>query len=228
MNRLPKRSSCRIAAVLAGACLLAVPTLFAQSTAASPAAADAAYTKAIEQRTADILSVLGLNDPAKAARVHDAIVEQYRSLNAWQTADEARLKELAGKGQNAAARGELDQIMATRKALHERFLARLAPELTLGQIEQVKDKMTYNKEKVTYDAYCEIIPSLSAEQKAKILEFLKQAREEAMDGVSANEKSAIFKKYKGRIANYLSAQGVDEAKARKEWTQRQHDRPPIE
>ena len=71
-------------------------------------------------------------------------------------------------------------------------------------------------------------PSLSAGQKAKILEFLKQAREEAMDGVSANEKSAIFKKYKGRIANYLSAQGVDEAKARKEWTQRQHDRPPTD
>lgn len=225
MNRPLKRPSFCLAAILAGASLLAAPALFAQS---NEAPADAAYTKAIEKRTADILDLLGLRDTAKIARVHDAIIEQYRSLNAWQIANEGRLKELTGKGQDAAARGQIEQIMAARKALHERFLARLTPELIPDQIEQVKDKMTYNKVKVTYDAYCEIIPNLNAGQKAKILDFLKQAREEAMDGISADEKSAIFKKYKGRIANYLSAQGVDEAKARKEWTQRQHGRPPAE
>jgi hypothetical protein len=39
---------------------------------------------------------------------------------------------------------------------------------------------------------------MTEQQKAKVLDFLKQAREEAMDGTSSEEKSAIFKKYKGR------------------------------
>jgi hypothetical protein len=41
-----------------------------------------------------------------------------------------------------------------------------------------------------------------------------------MDGGSAEEKTAVFEKYKGRINNYLSKQGYDLAKASREWNQR--------
>ena len=50
--------------------------------------------------------------------------------------------------------------------------------------------------------------------KKKILELLKQAREEAMDGGSAAEKTAIFQRYKGKINNYLSKQGVHPEKGK--------------
>ena len=183
----------------------------AAETNSSPEQVEAIYTKAIEGRTADILKVLALTDAGKTAKVHDAIIAQYRALKAWHDENDAKLKASA-KDTNAVA-----NIRASLKTFHNGFIAKLAEHLTPAQVEQVKDKMTYNKVKVTYDAYCEIIPTLTEAQRAHILTTLKEAREEAMDGGSADEKSAIFKKYKGRIANYLSKEGVDETKARKEW-----------
>jgi hypothetical protein len=195
--------------------LAALATLALTAPAAEtnflPEQVEANYTKAIEGRTADILKVLALSDAEKTAKVHDTIIAQYRALKAWHDENDARLKASA-KDTNAVA-----ALRATLKTLHNGFIAKLAEQLTPEQVELVKDKMTYNKVKVTYDAYCEIIPTLTEAQRAHILATLKEAREEAMDGGSADEKSATFKKYKGRIANYLSKEGVDETKARKEW-----------
>jgi hypothetical protein len=81
--------------------------------------------------------------------------------------------------------------------------------------------MTYNKVKVTYDAYCAIVPDLTDSDKAKVLELLTAAREEAIDGGSAPEKSAIFQKYKDQINAYLVAQGHDLAKDFKEFEAKQ-------
>jgi hypothetical protein len=44
-----------------------------QTSPRAPADDEAAYTQAIEKRTADIISALDLKDEAKAARVRDAI-----------------------------------------------------------------------------------------------------------------------------------------------------------
>jgi hypothetical protein len=63
-----------------------------------------------------------------------------------------------------------------------------------------------------------IISGLTDTEKAKIMELLKAAREEAIDGGSAPEKSAIFQKYKDQINSYLDTQGHDTAKALKEWS----------
>jgi hypothetical protein len=170
-----------------------------------------AYNKTIENRADGILKPLALTDPAKMIRVHDIIVAQYHALKAWHSENDPKIKS-AGKDTNAAA-----AIRASLKDIHNQFLARLAAELTPDQVDMIKDKMVYNKVQVTYNSYCDIIPVLTAAQKAHILEVLKEAREEAMDGGSVNEKSAIFKKYKGRIANYLAKQGINETQFRKEW-----------
>ena len=188
--------------------LLAV-LLVTPATFAAPADDEAAYTQAIEKRTADIISALDLKDEAMAARVHDAIMSQYRALREWQEKNDAAKKAKDSPKQ--------EELKAERKGLHDQFLSKLYPELSPEQIDVIKDKLTYNKLKVTYDAYVQIIPTLTDEQKAKVLDFLKQAREEAMDGTSSEEKSAIFKKYKGKINNYFVAQGIDEKKARQEW-----------
>ena len=68
--------------------------------------------------------------------------------------------------------------------------------------------MTYGKVQFTYAGFMVAYPDLAEEHKQKILEMLKQAREEAMDGGSAEEKTAVFQRYKGKINNYLSKQGI--------------------
>jgi hypothetical protein len=182
---------------------------------------EAAYSQAIEKRAQDILASLDQMDPAKAAKVHDAIIAQYRALRDWHDANDPKLKEWAKQSEDKSAQEQTASIKAALSAQHDRFIARLSAELPPAQVDAIKDKMTYNKVQVTFDAYCDIVPNLTEPEKAKILELLKEAREEAMDGGSAEEKSAIFKKYKGKIANYLNAQGHDVTKAYKDWGERQ-------
>jgi len=185
---------------------------------ASAADLEATYTVAIEKRTGEILSLLDLADAAKSNSVHDAIIAQYRTLRARDEGIDAKLKA-EGKEINYANRAS--QLLAASKPLHEQFLAKLATDLTPEQVEKVKDKMTYNKVKVTFDAYCAIVAGLTDADKAKVLDLLKSAREEAMDGGSAPEKTDIFQKYKEQINAYLGAHGHDVAKATSEWQAKQ-------
>jgi hypothetical protein len=175
---------------------------FAAETNSTPEQIEAKYRAAIEGRTADILKILGLSDTNKIAKVHDIIIAQYRALNAWHDANDLKLKA-AKSDTNAVA-----QIRASLKTLHDNFLFKLAENLTPEQIDQVKDKMTYGKVQFTFAGYVAQYSSLSDENKAEILKLLKEAREEAMDGGSAGEKTAIFQRCKGKINNYLSKQGV--------------------
>ena len=73
---------------------------------------------------------------------------------------------------------------------------------------------------VTYNAYVDMIPSLKNEEKDQIMTWLVEAREYAMDAESSDKKHWWFGKYKGRINNYLSAQGYDINEERKEWEKR--------
>jgi cytochrome c553 len=75
-----------------------------------------------------------------------------------------------------------------------------------------RPKMTYGKVQFTYAGYLAAYPDLAGQHKQKILELLKEAREEAMDGGSSDEKTAIFQRYKGKINNYLSKQGIHPSK----------------
>lgn len=176
-------------------------TIFAAETNVS-AQAEANYAKAIEGRAADILKVLDLTNTNQTAKVHDIIITQYRSLRAWHDENDAKLKA-AKADTNAVA-----HFRASLKAVHDNFLSRLAENLTPEQIEKVKDRMTYGKVQFTFASYVAQYPNLSDGSKAEILRLLKEAREEAMDGGSAQEKAAVFQRYKGKINNYLSKQGL--------------------
>jgi hypothetical protein len=84
--------------------------------------------------------------------------------------------------------------------------------------------MTYKKVAVTYNAYVDELPQLTDAQKTQLKAWLVEAREKAIDAGSSDEKTAIFGKYKGRINNYLSAQGYDMKKAGEEWQKRIKER----
>jgi hypothetical protein len=193
----------------------------AQSTLPfTPDELDAVYTEAITRRSAAIVGLLELDDAAKSNKLHGVIIAQYRALRARDEAMDQMFKALAQDAPDAATnRAAILPIVS--RTLHDQFLARLSAELTPQQVETVKDKMTYYKVEVTYKAYCEILPNLTSSDKAMILAALKEAREEAMDGGSADEKTAIFQKYKDQINARLSSKGFDVAKATREWEAKQ-------
>jgi hypothetical protein len=169
---------------------------------------EAEYTAKLEQRSGDILNGLALPDAAQAEKVNAILIAHYRALRDWHDANDPKLK---GADKETAA-----AVKTSLKPLHDGFLEKLsAAGLTAEQIEAVKDKLVYGKVQVTYHAYLQQNPGLTDAHKAHILAVLKEAREEAMDGGSAEEKSAIFNTYKGRINNYLSKEGFGKKKTDK-------------
>jgi hypothetical protein len=205
-------------AISAGAAVAAAPAPASPQAAPAAAPADAAYEQAIGKRADDVLKDLALTDEVKAGKVRGVVLDQYRALKAWHDAHDAEVKSLRAGGGDAQPR--LAEVRASLKTLHDAFLARLGEELTPEQVERVKDRMTYNVVRVTYDAFRDMLPTLKEEEKAYILATLKEAREEAMDAGSSEEKHAVFGRYKGRINNYLSQRGYDLKKATREWAER--------
>lgn len=204
------------------ALLFAIPHLPASATD-TPIAPSAVQV----QRAEKIADKLGLTDTAQITRVRDLIARQYYDLSVIHaTRDTAHkaAKELAATDKAASAsaiKQAKDEAEAAQKSLHSEYLARLATELTPAQIEQVKDGMTYGVLPLTFRVYQEMLPNLTAEQKAQLLAWLTEAREHAMDASTSDEKHAWFGKYKGRINNYLSKAGIDMKQAEKEMSHRQ-------
>jgi hypothetical protein len=177
-----------------------------------PADQGAEFEKSAGDRADSVVKNLNIDDADKAGRVHDIIANQLIAIHQWHQENDARIKELGKEGGD-----ELDTIQAKRKALHADFITKLTAELSPEQMEITKEKLTGGQMMATYRNYPEIIPNLTDEEKAKILEMLKEGREEAMDAGSRQERIAIFKKYKGRINIYLDAQGHHVAQAYKDW-----------
>jgi len=160
----------------------AIPTTHAEDPAAK-------HLKVLTERAAKIVATLQLGDAEQGARVRDLIAQQYLALGNLHDAGNSEPTEL--------------------DALHRRFLARLGAELTPEQVDAVKDGMTYGVVSITLNAYQELLPQLTAEQRREIHAQLLEAREYAMDAGSSDAKHAMFGKYKGRINNYLSQAGYD-------------------
>ena len=184
--------------VLLPAMLCVVTTVFSQTQTEEQAAA---YTKSITERAAKIVTPLQIGDSEKAKQVQAIIVQQYRNLSAIHDARDAKMEE---------------QL----KEVHNTYISKLSALLTQQQVDQVKDGMTYSVLNVTYQAYQDMIPTLTDDQKNKIYAWLLEARELAMDQGSSDAKHKVFGKYKGRINNFLSAEGYDLKKEEKAWQER--------
>jgi hypothetical protein len=181
-------------------------------------AAEAAYAKTISERSDKIVATLGITNSASEKKVHDVIARQYRDLRDIHAARDAELKAAKAKfaddkaGADAAAKTIQADAKAKMDKLHGEFLARLSTDLSVEQVDKVKDGLTYGVLQVTYNVYLKMYPELTEEQKTQIKAWLVEARELAMDGGSSDEKHAVFGKYKGRINNYLSKAGYDAKK----------------
>jgi hypothetical protein len=203
--------------------VLSANNMLAQSS--SPGQQKETYQKTIFERAAKIVNTLSITDSAKYKKVQSIIANQYFALADLQdryAAETANIKkQLPEQDKQLAAVKPLEEKKAAVvMQLHNNFIGQLNDNLNAGQVEKVKDGMTYNVMPLTYAAYLEEVPTLTSEQKAKIYDWLKEARELAIDGESSDKKHAVFGKYKGRINNYLSAAGYDMKKEGEEWARR--------
>jgi hypothetical protein len=183
-----------------------------------------------EKRAAEWVASLNLTDSAKANRVKDAIATHLKAIRDWHN---DHLPTTVPAGINPATGNPLSemdrQIIASSampKSVHENLMNVLNRELTPEQVEQILDKYTIGKVAFTMNGYKAIVPDLTSEEETKILGFLKQAREQAIDFKNMKEISAIFEIYKTKSEQYLNGNGrnwrqlykayTDKMKAKKE------------
>lgn len=184
-----------------------------------------AYKKVITERVSKIINNLAIKDSVVYNRVLSVIINQYADNNAIHEESksviaEINLKSSAKEKAAEAVKEEEKKKSGLLLQRHQEFIAHLKKDLSDEQLEKVKDGMTYNVLNVTYTAYRDMIPGLTTEQKQVIYDWLKEAREKAMDESSSEDKHKMFGKYKGKINNYLSSQGYDMKMEEKAWQQR--------
>ena len=186
-------------------------------------ASDSAYVRVLTERSSKIVGGLVLNDVVREQALTRLLVGQYLAVNeihdrykpAPKPADSvARIQWEADK------KRMLEQKAKDLQERHVVFLQDLSGLLDAAGFEAVKDGMTYRVLPITYAAYLDMLPGLTDAQRSRIMDWLREARELAMDEGSSNAKHAVFGKYKGRINNYLSAQGFDLKKETEAWQQR--------
>jgi len=181
------------------------------------------YVASIVKRSQKCTDALGITGTDKGKEVLNIIANRYFALNDIY-AERDSVKNIAKQKQGDEKKMLMEAAEAKKDSKlyrsHFGFDADLSIYLTADEIVTVKDVMTYNVVKVTSDAYSDMIPRLTAEEKAQIVAWLKEARELAIDAENSNKKHETFKKYKGRINNYLSKRGYDISKEREAWGER--------
>lgn len=187
---------------------------------------DPEYIQVLKGRADKIVATLDIAEPAKQTAVRDAIVMQYYNLSKIHDERDERV-EAVKKQQNADDQSADKQIASIEKEadeklkkLHNEYVSQLSENLSPKQVADVKDGMTYGVVPNTYNGYVAMLPDLTEEQKKKIMDYLVEAREHAMDAGSSEKKHWWFGQYKGKINNYLSAEGYDLNQAQKDWKKR--------
>ncbi len=173
---------------------------------------DADYVNTIKGRAQKATDALGITWTPMGQNVCNIVANRYFKLN-----DIYAERDSIKKTNKALAEAQCDSKLYRS---HFGFDADLSKYLKPNDVVKVKDVMTYNVVDVTYKAYCDMIPTLTEEEKAQIMLWLKEARELAIDAESSKKKHETFGKYKGRINNYLSSRGYDIQKEREGWEKR--------
>ena len=187
-------------------CLVSLDTL--GQVALKTEGQDPKYVETIKGRAQKIVDGLQLTDAKKAENVRNIIANRYFLLN--------DIHSKYGKDKQAERDAELYKH-------HFELASALALYLTEEQIDAVKDGMTFGRLPRDYKAQLEMIPSLTDEEKAQVLIWLKEAREFAMDCGDSKQKHFWFDKYRGRTNNWLSSRGYDLKKERDAWMKRIED-----
>jgi hypothetical protein len=182
--------------LLAIAALAAMPSNgLAQPMPSAAVAEDPANNAVAEKRSSGIMATLKLNDAEQAARVKQYIVNFILMLK---NVYEGKTPP-AGDAKRAAL----------LKAREELYAGMSVEKLTAEQQLVVKNGLSANHFKINYDAFIDLVPKLTDEEKAYIHAQLAEVCDEAVLLNAGTEKGELFHKTRGRINNYLSKRGYD-------------------
>ena len=156
-------------------------------------------------------STLNLTDAAKKSAVENAIAVHLTTIRDWHNDHPS---STVPDGINPVTGNKLSDLekqiiadSAIPSTVHQSLMDGLRKNLTPEQVEIILDKYTIGKVEFTMKGYKAIVPDLTADEEAKILAFLKQAREQAVDYKNMKQISAIFEIYKTKCEQYLNANG---------------------
>ncbi len=164
-----------------------------------------------EAKAAEWTTSLNLNDAAKEAKLKAAIATHLKTIRDWHNEHPFTTVPAGINPATGNKLSELDrQVIANSampKSVHDDLMNVLIAELSNEQVEMVLDKYTIGKVSFTMKGYKAIVPDLTIAEEEKLLGFLKQAREQAIDYKSMTQISAIFEIYKTKCEQYLNSNG---------------------
>lgn len=169
----------------------------------------------------EIVKALGLTDENKKANVQNVIANRYLELDKIHAEYEERDENIKTMDLEEKEPDILEQsYYEYNSALYRSrfgYITWLSFYLNKDQIDIVKNKMTGNMLKARYDAFVDMLPQMTDDQKNRVYAWLVEAREFSMDFINERKMRQMFTKYRGRINNYLAREcGYDIAKASRE------------
>ncbi|WP_316847433.1 DUF3826 domain-containing protein [Pedobacter psychrodurus] len=186
-------------------------TLLITSVSAFSQTKDIVVPEEILIKAKEWTSALNLTDAAKKSAVENVIALHLTTIRDWHNDHPS---STVPDGINPVTGNKLSDLdkqiiadSAMPSTVHQALMDGLRKNLTPEQVETILDKYTIGKVEFTMKGYKAIVPDLTADEEAKILAFLKQAREQAIDYKSMKEISAIFEIYKTKSEQLLNNNG---------------------
>ena len=175
-------------------------------------------------KAAGWVSELQLGDKAKEERVTQVIAKHLSAIREWHNEHANMIPDGAINPQTGNKLSALDrQVIADSSqpaSIRQELLDGLNAELTPAQVEQVLDLYTVGKVAFTMKAYKEIVPDMTAEDEAFVMNNLKEARLMAIDYKNMKEISAIFEIFKTKNEQYFTNSGRDWRTMYREYVQK--------
>lgn len=165
----------------------------------------------IEKKAAEWTASLNLNDATKETKVKQVVATHLVTIKNWHNEHPATTVPEGINPVTGTKLSELDRSIIADSAMpssvHQNLMDGLKKELSPEQVETILDKYTIGKVAFTMQGYKAIVPDLTADEETKILAFLKQAREQAVDYKNMKQISAIFEIYKTKCEQMLNNNG---------------------
>jgi hypothetical protein len=185
---------------------------WAQSDSSAKAAAAIVKSNAeVEKKAAEWSAGLKLPDAEKEKRVTAAITTHLKTIRDWNNEHPASTVPAGINPATGNKLSDMDRQIIANSAMpatvHKDLMDALNKDLTPEQLEYILDQYTIGKVAFTMKGYKAIVTDLKPEEESKILEYLKQAREQAIDYKSIKQVSAIFEIYKTKCEQYLNSNG---------------------
>jgi len=172
---------------------------------------DVVVPEEILSKAKEWTSAVNLTDAAKKSAVENVIAIHLTTIRDWHNDHPS---STVPDGINPVTGNKLSDLdkqiiadSAMPSTVHQALMDGLRKNLTPDQVETILDKYTIGKVDFTMKGYKAIVTDLTADEETKILAFLKQAREQAVDYKNMKQISAIFEIYKTKSEQMLNNNG---------------------